>query len=139
MGPYVTKCLVCEDVLRNNLANYCRRCGNILSKVEAGRGKNDATPYVQAMRKGWDKEDECFKCHYSGIQLNDDDPRDPRYITFDHTALEKGAEMVVTAALIDEMKANLSEDEFKTVITQLAQHFNDSSPVDVSIFNIKHY
>ena len=134
----VSKCIICDDVLRNSLATYCRRCGNIMGRVET-REKAELAARVTALRKAWDKEDKCFRCYYSGIRLNDDNVRDPRYITFDLTALRKGAVLVVTAALIDEMKADLTEDEFKTIISQLGQHFTANSPVDETIFQLEHY
>jgi hypothetical protein len=138
MAAPVSKCIICDDVLRNYLAKYCRRCANIMARVGT-RGKAETAAQVAALRKAWDKEDECFRCYYSGIRLNDDNPRDPRYVTFDLTALEKGADLVVTAALIHEMKGNLSEEEFKEIVRQLAKHFIIGETVDEGVFKVEHY
>jgi hypothetical protein len=132
------KCVICDDILRNSLAKYCRRCGNIMGRVDT-RGKADVAARVKALQKSWDKESECFRCHYSGIQLVDDNPKDPRYITFDHLTPAKVGDLVSTAAIINDMKSDMSIDEFKTIIKQLAEHFNSGAPVDESIFNLRHY
>ena len=136
--PTIAKCVVCDAVLRHSLAKYCTRCGNILGKVES-RGKVDIAPRVKALRDSWDKESESFRCHYCGIQLVDNNPRDPRYITFDHLTPRKEGELVITAAIIKDMKSDLSADEFETIVNQLAKHFEDGSEVEEKIFKLKHY
>jgi hypothetical protein len=132
------KCVVCDDILRNSLAKYCRRCGNIIRRVDT-RGKADVAARIKALQKSWDKESESFRCFYSGIRLVDDNPKHPRYITFDHLTPRKEGEPVMTAAIIYDMKSDLSVDEFKTIINQLARHFEDGALVDEDIFNLKHY
>ncbi len=138
MAQPVSNCIICDAVLRHALAKYCRRCGNILQKIESA-GKADIEARTKVLQKAWDAENECFRCHYSGIMLVDNDHRDPRYITFDYTSPGKGAEMVITAALIKIMKQDMSANGFKDIITQLARHFSDGSAVDENIFKEKNY
>jgi hypothetical protein len=138
MVQTIAKCIICDAVLRHSLAKYCRRCGNIMERVEP-RGKADIAARVKALKDSWDQESECFRCHYSGIQLVDDKPKDPRYITFDHLSPRKEGEQVITASLIKDMKSDMSVEEFKIIINQLAKHFEDGTPVDETIFKVKHY
>jgi len=136
--PTISKCVICDTVLRHSLARYCTTCKNIIGRVE-NRGKADIAAREKALKDAWDKESECFRCHYSGIQLVDNNPRDPRYITFDHITPRREGEQVITAAVISDMKSDMSLDEFKEIVCQLAKHFEDGAPVDETIFKLKHY
>jgi hypothetical protein len=135
MAQPISKCVICDDILRNSLGKYCRRCGNILERVGT-RGKIEETSRVKALKNAWDTESECFRCYYSGIKLADDNPRDPRYITFDNS-LEQECELIVVGSLIYDMKSGLPLDEFKAIVIQLGRHFADGSPVDEIIFKAK--
>jgi hypothetical protein len=132
------KCVICGETLRHYLARYCLRCKRIMERVET-RGKADTAARVKALQDSWDKESGCFRCHYSGIQLVEGNPNDPRYITFDHVTPRKEGRLVMTASLINDMKTDMSVDEFRTIINQLAKHFEDGTPVEETIFELKHY
>jgi hypothetical protein len=103
------------------------------------RGKVDINARVEALHKSWDKQAHCFRCHYSGIRLIDDNPKDPRYLTFDHLTPGNQQELVITTALINDIKSHMSVREFKTIISQLAKHFEGTYNVDEGIFNLCHY
>lgn len=45
---------------------------------------------------------------------------------------------MVVAALINDMKLDLSDDEFRTMVIQLANYFNGGK-FDESAFNLKHW
>jgi len=109
-----------------------------MARVET-HGKAEVAACVQALRKAWDKDSECFRCYYSGIRLVEDNYKDPRYITFDRLIMEKDADLVITASIIKDMKSDMSSDEFKTIINQLAKHFEDGTAVDETIFKIKYW
>jgi len=53
--------------------------------------------------------------------LVETNPEDPRYITFDHRIPRQEDDIVVAAACINDMKSDLSEDEFKAIVVQLAR------------------
>jgi hypothetical protein len=137
MAP-VTRCVICDETLRHALAKYCRRCGNIIDRVET-HGKADIASLVKALQNSWDAESDCFRCYYSGIRLVDANPRDPRYVTFDRLTPRKEGDLVITASLIHDMKTGLSLDEFKTIVNQLAKHFENGLEVDEDIFKLKYY
>ena len=138
MAQPIAYCIICNAMLRHSLAKYCRRCGNIMGRFET-HGKADVAARVKALQNSWDKENEYFRCHYSGIRLVDDNYKDPRYVTFDYLTPLKGGELVITASIISDMKSDMSADEFKTIINQLAKHFEDGAEVDENIFKLKHY
>jgi hypothetical protein len=134
--PTISKCVICDMVLRHSLAKYCTRCKNIMARVE-NRGKVDIAAQIKALKNSWDAESECFRCHYSGIQLMDNNPRDPRYLTFDYLIPRREGEPVITAAIIHDMKSDMSVDEFKEIVCQLANHFKDGTPAEETIFKLK--
>jgi hypothetical protein len=136
--PTIAKCVICDTILRHSLAKYCTRCKNIMARVET-RGKADIAAREKALKDSWDKESECFRCHYSGIQLRDNNPRDPRYVTFDHLIPRREGELVITAAIINDMKSDMSVEEFKEIVCQLAKHFKDGTQIEETIFKLKHY
>ena len=53
----------------------------------------------------------------------------PWYLTFDHTNPRESDKVVITSALVNEMKNELTEDEFWYYIAQLANHFRKGTPV----------
>ena len=136
--PTNAKCVICDTVLRHSLAKYCTRCKNIIARVET-HGKADVAALEKVLKDSWDKESECFRCRYSRIRLADNNPEDPRYITFDRLVPRKEGELVVTAAIIHDMKSHMSVDEFKEMVCQLAKHFENGMPIDETIFKLKHY
>lgn len=128
-------CPICASPLHHPLATYCRRCRKLISRVDT-RGKHDKSARERALRDAWDGQG--FRCHYTGIRLAEDNPNNPRYITFDHRTPRQEDDIVVVAALINDMKSDLSDDEFRTMVKQLADYFSGGK-FDESAFNLKHW
>ena len=135
MAQPISKCIICDSILRNFLGKYCRRCGNILERAGT-HGKAEESVRTKALKNAWEAQSECFRCYYSGIKLVDDNPRDPRYITFANSPDLEG-ELIAIASLIQEMKSDLTLDEFKAIVIQLGRHFAEGLPVEESIFKAK--
>jgi len=91
------------------------------------RGWSGSKPAVHAPR-----------CHFTGILLVEDNPRDPRYLTFDHRVPRDESDLVLAAGLINDMKSDLSEEEFRAVVNQLARRFGGGG-FDDSVFTLKHW
>jgi hypothetical protein len=128
-------CPICGSPLHHPLASYCKRCKRLVNRVNI-RKKPDKEARVRALCEAWDGEG--FRCHYSGIRLVEDNPKDPRYLTFDHLTPGDEYNIVVTAALINDMKSDMAEDEFKAMVIQLARRF-EGGKFDKNIFNLKHW
>jgi hypothetical protein len=59
-------------------------------------------------------------CYYTGIKLNLDNPKNPWYLVFDHCTPQDSRKVVITSFLINDMKSDLTENEFWYMISQLA-------------------
>lgn len=79
---------------------------------------------MRALKTAWDPKLKAFRCHYTGVVLEEEDHKDPLYLTFDHRTPRQEDDIVIAAACINDMKSDLTEDEFKSVVKQLARRFN---------------
>lgn len=129
-----TTCGIC-GAPRHPLASYCKRCKKLIDRVDIRR-KPDKSARVQALKHAWDGVG--FRCHYSGIRLVEDNHRDPRYLTFDHVTPRQEEKVVVTAAVLNDMKSDMTDAEFRAMIIQLASRFAGGK-FDENLFNLSHW
>ena len=121
-------CAVCGAEKQPH-AYACARCRRILDRFETRRDASgsyrrfDRAARLRALQHSW--HDGAFHCFYTGIALVEDDRRwrDHRYLSFDHRTPGDEASVVVTCALVNRMKTDLSEEQFKAMITELAKAF----------------
>jgi len=128
-------CPVCGDPLHHLLATYCKRCKRLINRVDI-RGKHDRLARERALREAWDGQ--AFRCFYTGIRLVEDNHKDPRYLTFDHRIPRQESDIVVVAAAINDMKSDMSDDEFRKMVLQLAKKFAGGE-FDKSAFEFKYW
>jgi len=93
---------------------------------------------MHALTVAWDSQAQAFRCHYSGVKLDEINHQHPLYLTFDHRTPRQENDIVVAAAWINDMKSDLSEDEFKAVVKQLARKF-DGEAFDESVLRFIHW
>jgi hypothetical protein len=91
---------------------------------------------VQALKRAWDGQ--CFRCHYTGVKLIDDNLKEPRYLPFDHFIPREEHKIVIVAAAINDMKSDMSDQEFRQMVIQLANRFGGGE-FDEKAFNLKHW
>ena len=128
-------CAVCGTPLHHPLATYCRRCKKIIGRVDI-RGKHDKLARERALKEAWDGQ--AFKCYYTGIKLVEDNHKDPRYLTFDHRIPREESDIVIVAQAINDMKSDMSDEEFRAMVQQLAGYFNGRR-FNESVFNLKYW
>jgi hypothetical protein len=87
------------------------------------RGRPNKEARLDALKKSWDGVN--FRCYYSKQRLATDDPASPWYLVFDHRTPRNESDLVCAAAVINDMKSDLSEDEFKAAVVALAAVFTD--------------
>jgi len=85
--------------------------------------KPDREARKRALRKAWSPDARCFRCHYTGIALNTDDHHDHRYLSLEHQTPGDETKIVVVSALINRMKTDLSDREFRRMVSALARKF----------------
>jgi hypothetical protein len=78
---------------------------------------------LRALQRSW--RDGAFHCFYTGIVLVEDGRRwrDHRYLTFEHRTPGDESSVVVTCALVNRMKTDLTEEQFKAMVAELAKVF----------------
>jgi hypothetical protein len=70
-----------------------------------------------------------YVCYYTGMPLEMDDPKSPWYLVFDHWMPRDPRKIVITSSLVNEMKSDLTEEEFWYFIGQLANFHRCGSAV----------
>jgi hypothetical protein len=127
-------CEICGTNV-NRQALYCKRCKKLIDRIGT-RKRADRGACVRALQQAWDGEG--FRCYYSGIRLVEDNHKDPRYLTFDHRVPRDESDIVVAAQLINDMKTDVSESEFKAIAIQLASRFQGGM-FDDKVFKLSHF
>ena len=128
-------CPICNEPLHYPTATYCKRCKKYIDRVDPRKNPNKGAR-VKALKEAWDGK--CFRCHYTGVELVEDNPSDPRYLTFDHFIPRQEDHIVIVAAAINDMKTDMSDNEFRKMVVQLANRFNGGD-FDSSTFKLKHW
>jgi hypothetical protein len=128
--PDVTEneCLVC-GAGKHPRAYACKRCKRILDRLETRRDSSgayrrfDREARLRAMQDSWHHG--AFHCYYTGIALIDDGPRwrDHRYLSFEHLTPGDEKSVVVTCNLVNRMKTDLTDKQFRAMVTELAKIF----------------
>ena len=131
---YSKVCETCGSAVHAQ-AYCCKRGKRLIDRVDIRR-KPDKKARIQALRQAWDGEG--FRCYYSGVRLVEDNPKDPRYLTFDHRTPRLESDVVVSASVLNDMKSDMSEDEFKAMTIQLASRF-EGGTFDDSVFNLRYW
>ena len=125
-------CTVC-GAPKHPQAYACARCKKILDRVETRRDASgalrrfDRDARLRAMRESW--HDGAFHCFYTGVALIDEGQRwrDHRYLAFEHRTPGDESSVVVTCSLVNRMKTDLTEQQFRAMVAELANVFAGGS------------
>lgn len=122
MGDKV--CAGCGQAAALKGRKFCARCARIDYRMKQARFPREAINAV------WDYIRKYgFVCYYTGMPLDLDDPQSPWYLVFDHWMPRDPRKIVITSALVNKMKSDLTEEEFWYFISQLANHYRKGSVV----------
>ena len=132
------KCEICFDEIHLH-ALLCKRCKKLIER--RGKGGKRQTGIskrarIEALKSAWDGES--FRCYYSGVKLEEADKKSPVCLTFDHRIPRDDGNQVVTTSILNDMKSDMSEDEFKAMVMELAKRWQGGQ-LDEKVFNLKHY
>lgn len=127
-------CAVCSD-RRHALAYCCKRCKKLIDRLDL-RGKSDRKARLLALSQAWDGQS--FRCYYTGWELTVENPKSPYYLTWEHRTPRLESDVVVAAAIINDMKSDLTDKEFRALVTGLANRFNGASQ-EVPRIDPSHY
>jgi len=94
--------------------------------LDGRRVKSNRQARLRAMRKQYDEVNDVFRCHYTGIRL-DGDKGSRRYATWEHLTPRNQSSVALAADLVNKMKANLTDDEFRVMVRALAASFDEGT------------
>lgn len=128
------KCDICKAPI-HPLAKLCKRCKKIVDRVDT-RKKPNKLARIGALKRAWDGE--AFRCYYTDIMLNENNHKDPRYLTFDHRIPRQEDDLVVASGCINDMKSDMTEQEFRVMVIALSNIFQGGQ-FDSRAFELKHW
>ena len=123
-------CVICEQP-RLPRTDYCPRCKKLI-------GNKDKWARRLALIAAWNKILGGFVCSYTGVKLEESDTSNPWYLSFDHYIPRKRDTIVVCAAFVNNMKSNLSGDEFWAIVMEFDRH-RKGAPFDPDIVKFQYW
>ena len=109
-------CAVCRRPTVSPWSPYCARCrGHLHDRPENAKRR-------RALVAAYDPDLDGFRCCYSGAPLEEVDQSDPFYLYFDHKVPRRSSGLVACGAVINAMKSELSAEEFRKAVRELARH-----------------
>ena len=118
-------CEVC-GASRHVLAKFCPDCKRLIGRLDTRR-KHNKEARLAALKRSFHNSQ--FHCHYTGWPLTITDSSSPLYLTWDHRTPGDETDIVVAAAMVNDVKSDLTEDEFRTLVIGLANRFQSGAEV----------
>ena len=112
-------CTVC-GVLHVRQATCCPSCRKLIDRKDV-RAKHSKAARLAALKRAW--RGSAFYCEITGWRLTTANRESPFYLTWEHLTPGNEKKIVVAAALVNRMKANLTLDQFKLLVCALAHRF----------------
>jgi hypothetical protein len=116
------------------LFRYCPRCHRFVTWNGTVR-----TVAVNAMKEAWSAEQGGFLCHFTGMRVEEADPRSPWFLTFDHRVPGERETLVVAAWWVNMMKSSLSELEFWRVVGEYDRYLHEGGEFDRDVVGFDYW
>ena len=133
--PKPAGCIICSRP-KSPRAVYCKLCKKLIDRKD-DRVKVITKLRVQALKDAWDGQ--CFRCYYSGVRVIEDDPDSPRYLRFEHRTPGDESSVVIASALMNDMKSDMDESEFREAVKQIYGKFFEGSKFDEAVMDLKYW
>ena len=118
------RCCLCGKEVFALRSKYCLRCSRFAHRLELqGFGKKVVADILNYVRVHG------FRCFYTGIPLDMLNSRSPWYGVFNCVTPGDRSKVVLTCALFNEMKSDLTIKEFWYYIRQLANFRRHQTPI----------
>ncbi len=118
------RCVICGKRVFSNNSDHCKRCALFLRCMDQ-RG----IPAFAAQKIVDHVKHNGFVCQYTKTKLNLTDPKSPFYFVFDHQIPGDDTTIVLTFALLNEMKSDMSWKEFKYYLRQIINNILLGTPI----------
>ena len=127
-------CKVCTEPAEPYSSSFlCPRCRRIYEQGGPGLKKKEAR--FRAMCDQWNGEEKAFLCHFTGLPLTDV-PGSRTSGTWEHLSPGDPGSVVLAADLVNKMKVNMTETQFREMVLALAAHFQTNQPFDREAFPV---
>jgi hypothetical protein len=83
-----------------------------------------------------DGEEKAFLCHFTGLPLTEV-PGSRTSGTWEHLSPGDPSSVVLAADLVNKMKVNMTETQFREMVLALADHFRTNKPFDREAFPVE--
>jgi hypothetical protein len=93
---------------------YCARCHTLATDNEVFNNFRKA-----ALIQAYDPEADGFRCRITGVLLDIASPYEPFSLSYDHIIPGKTGPVIAVASFINQMKTQLSFDEFRALVIEL--------------------
>ncbi len=112
----VRKCCICGKPVFTDHSNHCYRCYEFARRMDQRRIHADAVKRIwgHVRRHG-------YVCYYTKTVLDMTNPKSPFYFVFDHMIPGDDKTIVLTFALLNEMKSDMIPKEFWYYIRQFSK------------------
>lgn len=115
----VKKCCMCGKPVFSIKSIYCRDCSHFSARMSDER----FPPEIREQLWNNVRRDKGFYCYYTRIKLDVFDKSSPYFLEFDHFTPGDPSKIVITCSFVNEMKADMTKNEFKSTIRQLYNCF----------------
>jgi hypothetical protein len=132
MAWHVDKCELCgKPPVPGTL--YCARCHKLATDNELFNEYKKA-----GLIESYDPAPDGFRCAITGVLLDIDDPYGPLGKCYDHIVPGE-KRVIVVANFVNEMKTQLSLEEFKAVVIELYWHFEEGRPFRENVVKFEYW
>jgi hypothetical protein len=88
------------------------------------------------MRAQWNMEAKAFLCHFTDLPLTER-AGNRTSATWEHLTPGDQWSVVLAADLVNKMKGNMTEAQFRRMVVALADHFQTNEPFDREAFPVE--
>jgi len=128
-------CRVCTERSEGSSTSFlCARCRRIYRQGGPGLRKKEAR--FRAMCAQWNDEAKAFLCYFTDLPLADRPPGSRTSATWEHLTPGDQSSVVLAADLVNKMKGNMTEAQFRRMVVALADHFRTNEPFDGRAFPV---
>ncbi|MDE1920913.1 MAG: hypothetical protein KGJ09_08305 [Candidatus Omnitrophica bacterium] len=112
------RCCICGRKVYSKHSIYCLRCFHFCRRM------NQRGLHAGAVKAIWEwVRKHGYVCYYTGWALDLTNPKSPYYFEFDHFIPGDNRKIVLTCAVINEMKSVLAFKEWQNLVNQLSRHW----------------
>jgi hypothetical protein len=101
--------------------------------------KPEDSARAEAMIDAWDEVGKCFRCQVTGIALEEKDHNSPFFLSFDHVIPGKKGKLQCVCRFVNQMKADLSKEEFLLLVPELADHIRTGRPFNKDVIKFQYW